>query len=163
MNVTFSCNSCQQTVTCSFDPETTEIACPRCAVKYRVPADSFADEKLQRCLVCPSDELFIRKDFPQRLGVAVVVLGFIASSIAWYYYQIILTFAILFATALIDVILYAMVGGVLVCYRCQAHYRGVEGSAAHGHFELETHERFRQQSARLNQQRAATQQKTLSG
>lgn len=119
-----------------------------------MPADAFEQGKLARCIVCPSHELFIRKDFPQRLGVTIVILGFVASSIAWYFYQIVLTFAILFATALCDVLLYVLVGGVLVCYRCHAHYRGVSPSGEHAGFELETHERYRQQAARLAQKRS---------
>ncbi len=55
----------------------------------------------------------MRKDFPQRLGVAIVVTGFIASSIAWSQYMTLLTFGILFATALIDVVLYLIVGEAL--------------------------------------------------
>lgn len=161
MDVTFSCSKCNHSVTCSFDRASQAIACPQCRLEYRIPADAFAGDKLHRCLVCPSHDLFIRKDFPQRLGVGVVVAGFVASSIAWYNYQIILTFAILFATALIDVVLYVFVGGVLVCYRCNAHYRGIEGSDEHGAFELETHERYRQQAARLSEQRQAAQRTSV--
>lgn len=155
MTVTFTCTKCDRDVTASHEPGAAALSCPNCRAAYQIPEGAFVDGKLTRCLVCPSRELFIRRDFPQRLGVAVVVAGFIASSIAWYYYQIILTFAILFATALVDVILYVVVGGVLVCYRCHAHYRGVEGSDEHGNFELETHERYRQQAARLGERRPA--------
>jgi hypothetical protein len=106
-------------------------------------------EGLTQCLVCGSRDLFVRKDFPQRLGVGLVVVGFIASSIAWSQYMTLLTFAILFATALVDVVLYLIVGEALVCYRCHAQYRTVEGVEHHPAFNLETHERYRQQAARL--------------
>jgi hypothetical protein len=95
--------------------------------------------------------LFVRKDFPQVVGVAVVIFGGIASSIAWYFYRVYLTFGILFAIAAIDVLLYKIVGESLTCYRCHAQYRGVAGLKRHGAFELETHERYRQQTARLAQ------------
>ncbi len=91
----------------------------------------------------------MRKDFPQRLGVAVVVLGILASSIAWGYTWVIATFAILFATALVDVVLYLIVPDALMCYRCGAQYRLADGLARHGAFNLETHERYRQQAARM--------------
>ena len=68
-----------------------------------IPADAFVGDRLQRCLICPSHELFIRKDFPQRLGVAIVVLGFIASSIAWAFYYTNLTFVILFPNAILAI------------------------------------------------------------
>ncbi len=104
---------------------------------------------MQRCLVCPSTDLFVRKDFPQRVGVLIVTVGIIGSSIAWYHADLLWTFGILFATALIDVLLYTFVGDALMCYRCQAQYRGVAEMDAHGMFDLETHERHRQLTARL--------------
>ena len=102
-----------------------------------------------RCLVCSSTELFIRKDFSQRLGVTIVVAGIVVSSVFWEYRMPYWTYGVLFATALIDVVLYFTVGNVLQCYRCQAQYRGVPGSENHGGFDLETHEKYRQQRARL--------------
>ena len=106
--------------------------------------------RLKRCVVCPSTDLFVRKDFPQRLGAAVVVIGFAVSCITWYYYLLIPTFVVLFSTVLVDVALYALVGNALVCYRCNAHYRGVEGLDRYEPFDLETHERYRQLEARLH-------------
>jgi hypothetical protein len=100
-------------------------------------------------LVCPSVDLFVRKDFPQRLGVALVVVGIVASSIAWGFGRPLETFAILFATALADVVLYLVVPDALMCYRCGAEYRSVPGQERHGAFNLETHERHRQQVARM--------------
>ncbi|MGD9719642.1 MAG: hypothetical protein AB7O59_00310 [Pirellulales bacterium] len=114
-----------------------------------VPADAFDGEQLRRCIACPSTDLFVRKDFPQRLGVTIVVLGIVASSIAWAYTYTIATFAILFATALVDVVLYLVVPDALACYRCGAMYRLAKGMERHGAFNLETHERYRQQAARM--------------
>jgi hypothetical protein len=59
------------------------------------------------------------------------------------------TFAILFATALADLLLYFVVGEALMCYRCDALYRGVEEMDSHGPFDLETHEKYRQLAARM--------------
>jgi hypothetical protein len=110
-------------------------------------------ERLHRCLVCPSADLFVRKDFPQRLGVAIVTIGILASCVAWAYHQLIPTFVILFLTALVDVVLYLVVPNALMCYRCGAHYRSAPGLDSHSPFNLETHERHRQQKARLAEQR----------
>jgi hypothetical protein len=71
-----------------------------------------------------------------------------------------LTFGILFATALFDVLLLALVGNSLVCYRCGAEYRDVEGIEDHGAFNLETHERYRQQAARLGSQKSHAMERT---
>ncbi len=109
------------------------------------------EEDPPTCAVCPSKELFVRKDFPQRLGVSIVILGFVASSIAYSYHLVILSFAILFASALIDVILYFVMGNLLECYRCHAQYRGLSNLTSEHAFDLEIHERYRQEAARLQQ------------
>jgi hypothetical protein len=152
MTVTFRCPHCQEPATVSVEPAAQELACPHCAARWAIEPGALTDGKLWRCLVCPSTELFVRKDFSQRLGIAIVVAGFLISSVFWYYRMPLWTYAVLFATALLDVVLYLTVGNVLECYRCQAHYRGVPGLENHQPFDLETHEKHRQQRIRLAQQ-----------
>jgi DNA-directed RNA polymerase subunit RPC12/RpoP len=156
MNVTYRCPACEKTVRTSFTAESTELPCPQCASKLRVPEGSVTGERIERCLVCPSTDLFARKDFPQKLGVGLVIIGFVASSIAWANYQVFWTFAILFATALVDLVLYLVMGESLTCYRCHSQYRGSHEIARHGGFDLETHERYRQMAARLKERPAPT-------
>ena len=83
------------------------------------------------------------------VGVMLVVVGIVGSSIAWYYANLTWTFGILFATAMADLLLFSMVGNALMCYRCGAQYRGVAEMESHGPFNLETHEKYRQLAARL--------------
>ena len=45
--------------------------------------------------------------------MAIVVLGFVVSSVFWYYRMPLWTYGVLFATALIDVVLYLTVGNLL--------------------------------------------------
>ncbi|QEG34640.1 hypothetical protein Pr1d_19220 [Bythopirellula goksoeyrii] len=157
LNITYACPACDAPVRSNFDSTTRELVCPHCHQQLAVSADAVEGNRVRRCLVCPSTDLFVRKDFPQRLGVLIVAVGIVGSSIAWYYANLPWTFGILFATALIDVLLYSFVGDALMCYRCQAQYRGVAEMDSHGNFDLETHERYRQLQARLEetQQRAA--------
>ena len=150
MNVSYLCPECAGTVRVRFADHRTHLACSHCGRQIAAPADAISDGRIKRCLVCPSTDLFARKDFPQRLGVALVVLGFVASSVAWANYQVLLTFAILFATALVDLLLYLVMGESLTCYRCHAQYRGFEEIERHGGFDLETHERYRQMAARMS-------------
>jgi ribosomal protein S27E len=149
MNVTYRCPTCEKTVRTAFAAASTELSCPQCAHQLKIPAGAVSEERIERCLVCPSTDLFARKDFPQKLGVGLVVFGFVASSIAWANYQVFWTFAILFATALVDLVLYLVMGESLTCYRCHAQYRGSHEIERHGGFDLETHERYRQLAARL--------------
>ncbi len=154
MNITFFCPSCEQATRVELADEGSTIECPLCSAAIDVPSEGRSEGRLNRCLVCPSTDLFARKDFPQRLGVAIVVVGIVGSTIAWAYTQWYWTFGILFATALIDLVLYTLVGNQLMCYRCHAEYRGVVGIEGHGAFDLETHERYRQSQARLEKVRS---------
>jgi DNA-directed RNA polymerase subunit RPC12/RpoP len=156
MNVTYNCPTCHRTTRAQFTAESSALACPHCQGRITVPTGAVDGQKITRCLVCPSTELFARKDFPQKLGVALVVIGFVGSSIAWFNYQVLLTFAILFATALIDLVLYIVMGESLTCYRCHSQYRGSEEIERHGGFNLETHERYRQLAARTKENTAVT-------
>jgi DNA-directed RNA polymerase subunit RPC12/RpoP len=169
MHVTYACPSCHVTLSRDRVETTPELACPDCAAVVSVPADAIgwvgADGgpaaagagrvRLRRCLVCPGSELFARKDFPQRLGVAIVVAGFAASCVTWAWRLLIPTFAILFGTAAIDVVLYFLMPECLTCYRCGARYRGDGVADDAGGFDLETHEKHRQQQARSRERAAA--------
>jgi hypothetical protein len=155
MNIEFLCPHCEQASRAEAPPEAGSIRCAHCGEQLPVPTGALDEEQLHRCLVCPSTNLFVRKDFPQRLGVAIVTLGILASCVAWGYHELILTFVILFFTALIDVVLYIVVPNALMCYRCGAQYRGAPGLDSHSSFNLETHERHRQQKARLAEHRRA--------
>ena len=148
MNLTFCCPKCDQSSRLEVSQEQTSLDCPNCQSEIRFPAESWSSGQLHRCIVCPSQDLYVRKDFPQRVGVGLVAIGVIGSSIAWYYQHVFLTFGILFATALIDVLLFFVVGNALMCYRCFAQYRGLEDMDTHSPFDLETHERYRQAAAR---------------
>src|SRR5262245_41052111 len=118
MNVTYQCPACQKTTRETISDRSAQLACPHCGQQIAISPQAISGNRVNRCLVCPSTDLFARKDFPQRLGVALVIIGFVSSSIAWANYQVFWTFAILFATALIDLGLYIVMGESLTCYRC---------------------------------------------
>ena len=155
MNVTFACPRCHAASRVVVEDDAREIRCAECGHELAVPAGAIAQGRLNRCLICPSQELFVRKDFSQKLGIGIILIGFVASSVTWAYYRPVATFAILLSTALLDLVLYLVVGNVLECYRCQSLYREVDGLEAHEPFRLETHERFRQQVARRSQTSSA--------
>ncbi len=155
MNVAFHCPKCEAINWAEVLPGAEAIVCTHCEQELRIPPGVIEGGRINRCLVCPSADLFVRKDFPQRLGVLIVTIGLFASCVAWAYSQLYLTFAILFATALVDVVLSLVVPDALMCYRCGAMYRGAADLEEHGTFNLETHERHRQQKIRL----AAAQEK----
>jgi hypothetical protein len=156
MNVTFACPQCDLPARVELAPDVQTLTCPHCDTDILVPEGATTDGMVNRCLVCPSRDLFLRKDFPQRVGVLIVVIGFVASTMTWWYHHRDWTYAILFATVLVDVVLYLFVRDAVMCYRCGAQYRGTEGHDSHGAFNLETHERHRQETARRDSSTSAT-------
>lgn len=154
MNIVFACPECGARVVEMAVEEHDTLSCHQCGSKRAIPEGGLlpgaADTppRLTRCLVCPSTELFVRKNFPQRLGVGIVVVGLALSCVAWAYRELLLTFAILFGTALLDVVLFFLVPECLTCYRCGARYTGPGITDRFGGFNLETHEKYRQQAAR---------------
>ena len=109
------------------------------------------DPALPACLVCGNAELYKKKDFPHGLALAVLTLACVASAFTYGWYEKWLTWAILIGTALFDGALYLLVGDVVVCYRCQAHYRKLEPGEGHRPFDLGTAERYRQERIRREQ------------
>jgi DNA-directed RNA polymerase subunit RPC12/RpoP len=162
MHVTYACQNCGAAIHQQFDASSGALECPTCRQRIAIAAEAVEGLRVQRCLVCPSRELFVRKDFPQRLGVALVVAGIVGSSIAWYYASLSWTFGILFVTALADLLLFTLVGNALMCYRCGAQYRGVAEMESHGQFNLETHEKYRQISARSAAERPSGRPPAMS-
>jgi len=156
MNVTFRCPRCDRLSRVELGRDERHIACSACQATWPLPEGASQEGKLQRCWICPSTELFVRKDFSQSLGVAIVAAGAIVSSFFWALRMPLWTYGVLFATALIDVALYITVGDLLQCYRCHAQYRDLPGLDTYADFDLETHEKHRQQRIRLTEQSKPT-------
>jgi len=89
---------------------------------------------LTGCLGCGHPELFTKKDFPQALGIVLVVGASLLAPFTWY-----LSLA---AVALIDALLYLFAGNVLVCYPCRAEHRGFAEDPRHPAFDREIEERL---------------------
>jgi hypothetical protein len=133
------------------DGPATQWRCPRC--DYLLPIAETGPEpgELPCCRLCGNRELYRKKDFPHSLGMAILLLACLASTITYWLYDKWLTWAILIGSAAFDGLLYLWVKDVVVCYRCAAHYRGLPPSSPHAPFELTIHERYRQERMRREQ------------
>ena len=110
-----------------------------------MPNDSPAtDSPLKNCPKCGCRDLFVRKDFPQKLGLAIVLMAaatflVLAASRHWFFLGVI----VLVGAVIVDAAVYLFVGRVTVCYRCRAEFRGLPISPEHHPFELATAEKYR--------------------
>jgi hypothetical protein len=106
-------------------------------------------------VICGGSELYKKKDFPHGLGLTILTVACLVSFVTYGLYEKWWTWALLIGTALFDGLLYLCVGDAVVCYRCQAVYRGVAPGPEHKPFDLGTAERYRQERIRREQLQAA--------
>lgn len=149
MKLRFACPACDTTAQLG-KPLPADWQCPAC--DHPTPLQAVpADGKLQECLVCGNRELYRKKDFPHGLGMAILMGACLASAVTYALYHQWLTWAILISSAVFDGILYLWVGDVLVCYRCEAQFRGSAAEKDFSSFELGAAERYRQERLRREQ------------
>ena len=80
-----------------------------------------------------------------------MILGAILSSIAWSQHMPLTALGTLLVFALADLVLFAVMPDVLVCYRCRTRHSGVGTVSGHESFNHELAERYRQEQLRIDQ------------
>lgn len=149
MEMTFQCPRCQSTGRVA-DFECKELAHCDCDMNRPLTRSAIENCSLVACPWCGCEDLYAQKDFPHILGLGIVVFGFVASTIFWYFYMPISALTVLLGTALLDLALYYLVPDVTICYRCLSQYRGPGtnlGERFHP-FDLSIGERYRQERLR---------------
>jgi hypothetical protein len=97
---------------------------------------SLRDERIvDRCPACSGEQLYVQRDFNQRMGLFIVVIGAVLAPFTPYYSS-------LFVAALVDAALYAVLPEITICYRCLAHFRGFRRNPRHEAFDLHTAEQY---------------------
>lgn len=144
MEVLFVCPICEHASRAKLD-KAQDWQCSACDHRQHIDRP---EATLPQCAVCGCHELYKQKDFPHRLGMAILLGGFAVSSLMYNWYEKWLCWAVLIGTAAFDAILFMMVGDAVVCYRCNAHHRGFKPTNDHKPYELTTGERYRQERIR---------------
>ncbi|MDB5344466.1 MAG: hypothetical protein JWP89_2843 [Schlesneria sp.] len=151
MQITYDCPKCLQPERSEVTAASQAIMCPDCQWTRPIGEGDLQGELPTRCLACGCQDLWRQKDFSQTLGVAIVALGVVLSTVAMAYMQPELSLGILMMFALADMILYVVMRDCLVCYRCHARFRRIPNLEQVGTFDLEVNERYRQEAIRLKQ------------
>ena len=152
VNIGFVCPECSQPSRWRL-PSSAEWQCPTCDHLLHVPAAA-SNGTLSTCLICGNAELYRRKNFPQALGLTVLAVACASFLIASLLYHQWVAWAILIGSAIVDGLLYLLVGDVVICYRCGARHRGQPRETAHAPFDLGIAERYRQERLRREQLQA---------
>jgi hypothetical protein len=155
MDLTFACPTCGAIGHVSLSLDVKQAVCRQCGMAKTLDTESIEDDELRCCPWCATTDLYIQKDFPQGLGLFIVVVGFAISTVFWYYEMPIPAYLVLLASILLDLVMYHMVPDVTICYRCLCQLRGV-GTNPAGRFtafDLAVGERYRQERMRAQQLR----------
>jgi hypothetical protein len=153
MELMFECPRCETTTVVDSVETASEVKCTSCGDARAVRPESFDGSSLRSCAWCATTDLYIQKDFPHALGLAIVISGFVSSTVFWYFRMPVAAFASLISTAALDVVLYYLVPDVTICYRCLSQFRGA-GSNPDGRFhpfDLAIGERYRQERLRIEE------------
>jgi hypothetical protein len=151
MLISFDCPKCLKIARNELSSASPRVSCSDCGWTRPIGETDMKGESPARCLVCGCDDLWRQKDFDQRLGVFIVGIGILLSTIAVAYMMPGVAMIILMAFGLADWVLYAILPDRLVCYRCHSQYRRIPNLAEAAAFDLEVNERYRQEAIRLKQ------------
>jgi hypothetical protein len=127
-----------------FENISDSVECPGCKKPVPVRFDSslLTRKTVRHCVACGHETLYIQKDFNRNLGVAIVAVGSLISLYFFANSRPLAGMLALAASALVDLVIYSMVGDVTVCYACHTVYRGFEKNPEHGPFELKDLQKF---------------------
>ena len=111
--------------------------CRSCAAEARldVPVEMMGSRVVERCPACGSQLLYVQRDFNQKVGLGIVVVGAVLAPFTPFYSSLIVA-------ALVDAGLYALLPEITVCYRCHAHFRGFARNPRHQAFDLHLAEQY---------------------
>jgi hypothetical protein len=155
MELTFQCPSCSAVSHVRPLERAQGATCQHCRTKRPLHAELIESGSLVGCPWCATKELYVQKDFPQGLGLFIVIVGFAVSTVFWYLERPVITYAVLLGSALLDLVLYYRVSDVTICYRCLSQVRGMGANpdARYAPFDLAVGERFRQERLRIEELR----------
>jgi hypothetical protein len=134
VEIAFRCGPCGGEAVCGL---VGPGRCTACGVEasLNVPAALAQSRVIEVCPACDGRQFYVQRDFNQRAGLAVVIVGAVLAPFTPYYSS-------LFVAAAIDAALYLLLPEITVCYRCQAHFRGFRRNPRHEAFDLHTAEQY---------------------
>ena len=155
MELTFECPACHTVGHLAAVETATSASCRSCGDARELRPGACAADGIQSCPWCATEDLYVQKDFPQGLGLAIVLVGFAISTVFWYQDRPLPALSVLLVSALADMALFYLVPNVTICYRCLSQYRGA-GANPGGRFQafdLAVGERYRQERLRVDELR----------
>lgn len=137
IDVAFACTACGKPVEGALTVQTRHLVCAGCAHPTPLAGapQVAARGRVDECPVCGSKDLYAQRDFNRRLGLALAAVGLLLGPFtSWI--------SVLVAVGA-DAVLYALVPSVVICYACNAQYRGVAKDERPEGFEIAIHDAYK--------------------
>lgn len=100
---------------------------------------------LTACPECGCRDLFVRKRFPQKVGLGLVIGAAVTFLIlAARRETFFIGVAVLIGVVVLDLILYPFFGQTTECYRCRKNFPNAAINPEHEGFDLATAEKYRE-------------------
>lgn len=132
--IAFACPTCGGEAVCGLEGIG---RCRACGTEARLAVTEAMRQAriVDGCPACGSLLLYVQRDFNQKVGLGIVVVGAVLAPFTPFYSSLIVA-------ALVDAGLYAVLPEITVCYRCQAHFRGFARNPRHQAFDLHLAEQY---------------------
>jgi DNA-directed RNA polymerase subunit RPC12/RpoP len=132
--IAFACRTCGEEATAGLDGLG---RCSKCGAETALDLSAAIRDEgtVDRCPACQGEQLYVQRDFNQRAGLAIVIVGAALAPFTPFYSS-------LFVAAAVDAVLYAVLPEITICYRCQAHFRGFLRNPKHEAFDLHLAEQY---------------------
>ena len=120
------------------------VACPseHSSISFSHSEAVKAGSRVDVCSRCSSSALFSQKDFDQRLGCAILAAGAAVALLVSWRFGGVWFVPVLLLVAAADLVLARRVAPVVICYRCDAEYRGVVDGGGTRPYDPHVAERF---------------------
>jgi len=107
--------------------------------------DNATDEegRITKCIACGCREIFLRKDFPQVLGLTLVITAALVSIIFFAYDRVFISMGVLAGAVVVDSLIYFFTPPCIVCYRCRTEYHNTDISPKVEPWNLSIGEKYR--------------------
>ena len=132
--IAFACRGCGGEAVSGPDGQGRCRGCGKPA-ELTIPPALRQTRVVERCPACDSNLLYVQRDFNQKVGLGVVVVGALLAPFTPFYSSLIVA-------ALVDAGLYALLPEITVCYRCHAHFRGFARNPKHETYDLHIAEQY---------------------
>ena len=135
--IAFRCPSCQGEASAGLDGRG-RCRCGSAPVLELSP--SVREQRIvDVCPACLGAQLYVQRDFNQRAGLGIVIVGALLAPFTPYYSS-------LYVAAIVDTALYLVLPEITICYRCHAHFRGFVRNPKHEGFDLHLAEQYEKKS-----------------